>query len=656
MADRHVRREPDAAPIALRLTAVARGETQASWEARLAACIELESHVRRVSAAALMPLLGALGLLDDSGARVRETVLAEGFTTCEPRAFLAELQQKLERFRELTVRHEGSIVLARYCFTPAEVVRVLVSRMRVSSGVDDLAGSADPPWVARETRRAREALPPYEREIVQRLTRDAAIYWLADATPSTCNALVEYPLGTVVLTIKSPGSDIELEIKRAGLRGPRVVEARYADEQGRPLPLHHHFWGGSMGAYLRAETASSTALASLFRQVHGQEPPISRVLARNVVLTVPAAGGGQRSLLSHFSDPSMDEAMRRSLPRLGRQGLPSGLEDFVAGSFVAAASPQQALVSGTTTFRLDKLERYLGPGGAEEYFTRGLGRPYSDAEARAFADSVLDEVLAPYERPRGPWQSYERYVEAALTLPSNRLAAARARDAAFEQMACLWGTLIGLGAYSEGESFVTRNVGLRKVWRGGAWHVAIIFMDHDGLRIARPHDSDVAVHAVLNGTFRDHTHILGGQQSHRYVPGSLAAIDAIYRMAGSDAGRRERFLPLVAESFRRTRLAMQEDAKVQALFDPMFVRRLVDWERTLLSFRPEHAAAIPRWRRNARARLHRAGHERKVIDAFLRTAVEYFDLVPLLEPVYARPVSGSASSRTRSGRRRATAR
>jgi hypothetical protein len=42
---------------------------------------------------------------------------------------------------------------------------------------------------------------------------------------------------------------------------------------------------------------------------------------------------------------------------------------------------------------------------------------------------------------------------------------------------------LALGGYTNGESFVARNVGLKSFWHDGQWQVEIVFMDHDDMYI-----------------------------------------------------------------------------------------------------------------------------------------------------------------------------
>ena len=73
----------------------------------------------------------------------------------------------------------------------------------------------------------------------------------------------------------------------------------------------------------------------------------------------------------------------------------------------------------------------------------------------------------------------------------------------------MWGTLMGVRAYTRGESFVARNVGLRSVWEDGEWKVKIIFMDHDAMGIMEPNWGDFAPEETFFGMQLDETYLWG---------------------------------------------------------------------------------------------------------------------------------------------------
>ena len=78
------------------------------------------------------------------------------------------------------------------------------------------------------------------------------------------------------------------------------------------------------------------------------------------------------------------------------------------------------------------------------------------------------------------------------------------------QLGDCWGTLLGMRGFSDGESFVQRNVGLKSVWRDGDWRVRVIVQDHDDLTVAGVGPRYISPWREVSGMQRDEVHILGG--------------------------------------------------------------------------------------------------------------------------------------------------
>ena len=112
-----------------------------------------------------------------------------------------------------------------------------------------------PQFIDAETAHALKQLPDFEAAILRLLCEGQKIYWVAERTSSRINSLVEYPLTTVVLVIKPPGSEIEFELKRAGRRGNNPLSVVFR-RNGYRVPLPHRLDGGSMQWLLRYEDAS----------------------------------------------------------------------------------------------------------------------------------------------------------------------------------------------------------------------------------------------------------------------------------------------------------------------------------------------------------------------------------------------------------------
>ena len=222
-------------------------------------------------------------------------------------------------------RDEPRLTLARYLFTPREVARRVLGEVRTSRGIP---APFQEPFVGDEAEALLSEWPSYERVIVEELA--AGVLWAGEATGRRLNALVEYPIGTVVLVVKPPGSHREIEFKRAGGAGapPRWVVLERGGGAGSPT---HRLDGGSMSASLRCEALNAAAFGRIFRLVHGRRAPISVTLAHHVVREVPR-DDGRDDLLDYFTQPDafgdefdgVRDAMRPdSSARSAANGTPS---------------------------------------------------------------------------------------------------------------------------------------------------------------------------------------------------------------------------------------------------------------------------------------------------------------------------------------------
>ena len=65
----------------------------------------------------------------------------------------------------------------------------------------------------------------------------------------------------------------------------------------------------------------------------------------------------------------------------------------LTAQFIGHVAPAQAILAGTSSFRLDKLALYLSSDGPKSYFTKGLGVPYLRRDAKRLADDLLPHLL-----------------------------------------------------------------------------------------------------------------------------------------------------------------------------------------------------------------------------------------------------------------------
>ena len=573
-------------------------------------------------------------------------VLKEGYTTTDLPRFVVEFQRRLARLNRVHRRVQGSnidplaardlsavsrrdckIALARYLFTPDEVVDRALKEIRVSDGVKDI-DVAQPRYVDTELSHALSALPEFEARILKRLCDSSKIYWVSDATTSRINSLVEYPLTTVVLVIKPPGSHFEFELKRAGRRGGNPLGVIFRRNGNRVSPSHR-LDGGSMQWLLRYETLNGSRFSFMYRLVHGTDAPLPAYAARHTVFGVPAPWNspGNPPAFRYFTDPhvfgragfrEMRVAMKDVVDVLQNEEgefLPPVAGDMgLTAEFLSHVAPSQSIVCGTSSFRLDKLATYLSAGGAETYFKRWLQVDYTDEDARQFADELLDEVLGVYDSPAVRHDDYESYLQAAFAVPENRRRADQIFLNLVKQIATVWGTLLGVRGHSRGESFVARNVGLRSVWEAGEWRVKLIFMDHDGLSLPELEHGHFFAQNALPGILLDERHVWGRANPDLFAGTLVGCLQRIY---GTSATL-EKQAQAIAETelkaaYQKTQRALATNRTLRAFFSDTFLGRLFDWDEFVSGYLNGRGK---RWQSEMKQTFKRKGYEPDMFDTY----------------------------------------
>jgi hypothetical protein len=644
------------------------GAAAAAWEERRLAALMLHRQVLLIpphDLAAHDALFVRLGLKPGPDRPLARWLLAEGFTTTAPRGFVRELRAWLARgrrwFRDLrgaatseaawrafaaAARHESRLPLARYLFSPPAVVERIAGQLRLSRGVEAPFWMAGP-LAAAEAERALSRLPRYEAAIALALREPSLVYWVAGGTDSRLNALVAQPPATVALAVRPPGSCLELEIKRSGCRGPRLWDV-IVRRDGENLPFTHRFAGGSMLPSLQRDADQSSRLAVIYRRAHAAEAPLGTTLALTAVYGVPA-GAGEEHVLDYFSQPAAFGAGYREMRaamgelvascRYAAPGWHTAELDTELGltlQFLHHYPPGQSILCGTSSLRLDRVARYLCPGalgtaaaaverehGDEPDAGAGAGR--RARHRRELTDDMLDEVLGVYTPPRVAWRGQRAYVAAAFAVPANRARAGRIYGALMRELGRLWGTLLAVRGHSHGESFVSRNVGLRSCWEGGRWQVRIVFMDHDGLTLPDGRQEAFQPSRALPAMELDETY--AWRRVRPKVPyqpiGVAELLGRIYRIdrAGARVAgaalRRE-----LARAYRRTQAAVRRDPRLAALFHPRFVRRLGDWDDVarLLVATPRGGELEPAFAAAVRRLLAGKGYGEELIEEHLAAA------------------------------------
>ncbi len=584
----------------------ARGSGGEPWELRRIATLMLEYEALRGDDAQLASLCERLGMAGDAvqlrarlarNARVHDGI--RGRRT-SPRA--------LEAFFRLA-RAECRLAFARYVFRAEEVCARIERLVRMAPAVRDGLSDAPPPYATEEAPHTLEALPELERTILQTLADPPRTFWVGDDTPSDINSLIEYPRGTVALTIKPPGSTHEIEIKRCGQRGPAVLGAACKAGQWTRA---HYMRGASSKPMLIWEASASAFVCRAWRLVHGVEAPVSRTLFLNNVTSVPSENGPV-NILRYFVDPSLHngdfEELRRAIhdavhEELHREGNVRRAPDDdgpLTGVFVGMIHPGQAVMTGTSSFRLDLLAR----GGAIE-----------DAGA------LLDEILGEWTPPKTRARTYRAYAAAALA--ANRQRADACYVDVLQQIGRFWGTLCALRIGTNGESFVPRNVGLRSVWEDGRWRVRVIFMDHDGMIVPGLQTRDFLPGTLIRPMMNDYRHIFGGRIRGAVIAGELAAVQHIYQPRPSLARLARRIVQLAARAAYDTTIsAIATNLDLRALYGDRYVARLHDWDNAVSCYLGDRDA----WELPTRERLGQAGYGQQGIESYVSALREFGVLV-----------------------------
>ncbi len=595
---------------AMELVALGRHRAGASWNLRLLAALMLADQCLRLRADAVVELtlvFGSLGLLAPGARTVNPDVLRQGYTSAELPVFSVEFLSHLRRLERTHRRLRGfrttaeafddfiivsrdpcKVALARYLFTPAEVVERVMQQLLVSSGLPSPMEEAG----EDEAKRYRSHLPEYEGEIVRQLIENADVYWSCERTSSEINRLVERPVGTIACVVKPPGSALEFEIKRTGIDGPFPLGAVHIGVNGNPVPPSHRLQGGASTASLRWESIHSAIWSEVYRATHRREAPVSKLLTLATYRSVPCQGRDVH-LLDYFTSPEifgprfqkMRQQMKLCVSAFDRQfgdeysDLPG--EVGLTGRFLYHVLPCQGLLAQTTSYRLDTLADYFSPAGAETYFQRGLKREsYSIAEARRFADALLDEVLGVYAAPDARYVDYAQYLAAAFAVPENRRRADSVHAQAVADLGELWGTLLALGGFSFGESFVGRNMGLKSSFAGGEWTSRLLSMDHDNLHIPDDEEQFFWAQGALRTAEVDESVICGTPGNPQQLTRcALYYLQRIYHLEsdGAPAESRRGLKFAMGTAYRQTRRALELEPRMRELFSSSYLRHLRDW-------------------------------------------------------------------------------
>ncbi len=292
--------------------------------------------------------------------------------------------------------------------------------------------------------------------------------------------------------------------------------------------------------------------------------------------------------------------------------------------FIGQAQPQQAIIFGSSSYRLDRIALYLSANGPEEYFRTGLQRDYQPHEAIWLADTVLEELLGTLCCPPENFSTYREYVQAAFAVPENRKRADVVYLSLMAQIGECWGTLLGVRGYSDGESFVLRNVGLKSQWQNGEWQVRIIFMDHDDLAIAGKGFQHFWPLRAVPGMVRDQVHILGGPLSGDSIPGEVGTLAKIYRVSDELAATGLTALKqAMKKAYDKTHTELKTNEELKDLFFPDFIDRLEDFDQLVTSFLNTDPAHQAVWESETSAYLATRGYPEQLSSDYIK-AIPHF--------------------------------
>ncbi len=644
-----------------KLISVCDGSTEYSWNIRLFATLMLANQCLQLDPGCDQEfkfLFRRFGILSDEANRIDDRVFREGYTSTDFRVFVAQFLGNLGRVERIHRKIRGlqttaraleeficcsrepcKLTLARYLFAPADVVERVNEELTISAGVESPLETEG----TRESRHYLSSFPKYEKEIFRRLAAEARVYWTCEKTSSEVNSLVENPIGTIACVVKPPGSWIEFELKRTGLRAGFPLTVSFTYDTGEPLPPSHRLQGGASTASLRWESNQAAVVSEIYRAVHGSEAPISKLLSLASYRTVPYNGEAVH-LLDYFTDPnvfgdayqSMREHMERCVSDFDYQygdelaHLPG--EVGLTGRFLAHSLPCQGILAQTSSYRLDMLANFLSPAGADAYFMRGLKRKsYTKQEAQLFADALLDEVLGIYIAPTAVYKNHAQYINAAYQIPKNRNRANHLHASAVADMGTFWGTLLALGAYSHGESFVGRNLGLKSSFEAGEWTVKLLFMDHDNLRIPDRGEESFWPHAAYRASVVDECYICANPDRPLQVDGSsLWYLQEIYHLDAQTRAESKKYLHRAMEmAYKQTRHGMDTDPKVQRFFSKSYIRHMHDWDVIVADYLTScgDSEKIAIWKNRAKAYLKTKKYKKAVIDNYLMGVEKHYDVV-----------------------------
>ena len=253
------------------------------------------------------------------------------------------------------------------------------------------------------------------------------------------------------------------------------------------------------------------------------------------------------------------------------------------------------------------------------YFKECLQQDYTAADAKQFADALLEEVLGVYEPPEVAYEDYGEYVDAAFRVTSNRARADEIFLNLVRQIAELWGTMLGARGHSRGESLVARNVGLKSVWEKGEWRVKLIFMDHDALSLPDLENGHYYAQTAMPAVLLDERHAWGRANPALFPESLVGYLLSIYRIDSELEERAQRLAEEVLKAaYLKTQQAILNDVRLQAFFSDVFRSAvLFDWDEFVRGYLNGRSA---KWEKKMRKLFAEKGYEADAFEYYTEAA------------------------------------
>jgi len=191
--------------------------------------------------------------------------------------------------------------------------------------------------------------------------------------------------------------------------------------------------------------------------------------------------------------------------------------------------------------------------------------------------------------------------------------------------------------FSDGESFVQRNVGLKSVWCDGDWRLRLIVQDHDDLTVAGIGPRWISPWREVSGMQRDEVHILGGPVGTSTVEGDAAALQQIYRVDPVVAGAGVSALKeAAAAAFDRGQAELAVNRDLQDLFPRGFLDARGDYYELVSRFLRADPADLNPWTEDASAYLGARGYPAEQIATYTKSIYHFRRFFDRMRFLYAR--------------------